>query len=86
MKKRKPTCYSKDGRRKHHHFEAKIFYKDGEVFARRYINEEKAQRIAERQRKSPGVKNRPREGSEQTRLKYLQLTRRRVELSITISG
>ena len=46
----------KDKRRKHHHFEAKIFYKDGDVFARRYTDREKAAAFAERQRKSPVVK------------------------------
>jgi hypothetical protein len=56
MKKREPTSFRKDARRKHHHFEAKIFYKDGDVFARRYTDREKADRFAERQRKSPVVK------------------------------
>jgi len=56
MKRRKPTSYRKDHRRKHHHFEAKIFYEDGEVFARRYADRKKADRFAERQRKSPVVK------------------------------
>jgi hypothetical protein len=56
MKTRKPTSYRKDHRRKHHHFEAKIFYNDGEVFARRYTDRDKANRFAERQRKSPVVK------------------------------
>jgi hypothetical protein len=56
MKKRKLTSFRKDRRRKHHHFEAKIFYEDGEVFARRYTNREKANKFAERQRKSPVVK------------------------------
>ena len=36
------TNFSKDRRRKHHHFEAKIFYKDGEVFARMYTDRKKA--------------------------------------------
>jgi len=50
------TSYRKDKRRKHHHFEAKIFYKDGEVFARTYTGRKKADAFAERQRKSPVVK------------------------------
>jgi hypothetical protein len=56
MKKRKPTSFRNDARRKHHHFEAKIFYKDGEVFARMYTNRDKATAFADRQRKSPVVK------------------------------
>jgi hypothetical protein len=35
MKRRKPTPFRKDRHRKHHHFEARIFYEDGEVFGRR---------------------------------------------------
>ena len=50
------TNFRKDRRRKHHHFEAKIFYADGEVFARTYTNREKAKQFADRQRKSPVVK------------------------------
>jgi hypothetical protein len=53
---RKPTNYRRDERRKHHHFEAQILNKDGEVFARRYTDREKADRFAERQRKRPVVK------------------------------
>ena len=51
-----PRKLGKDKRRKHHHFEVRIFYEDGEVFARMYTDEEKAKRFAERQRKSPVVK------------------------------
>lgn len=50
------TDLGKDRRRKHHHFEAKIFYKDGEVFARTYTDRKKAVAFADRQRKSPVVK------------------------------
>jgi hypothetical protein len=53
---RNRTKLGKDKRRKHHHFEAKIFYEDGEVFARRYTDREKARAFADRQRKSPVVK------------------------------
>jgi len=53
---RERTEFGKDKRRKHHHFEAKIFYNDGEVFARRYTNHKKATAFADRQRKSPVVK------------------------------
>jgi hypothetical protein len=53
---RKCTRLGKDKRRKHHHFEAKIFYNDGEVFARRYTDRKKANAFADCQRKSPVVK------------------------------
>lgn len=53
---RKPANYRSDKRRKHHHFEVKLFYEDGEVFARRYTDRAKARAFAERQRKSPVVK------------------------------
>ena len=53
---RQRTNFRKDKRRKYHHFEAKIFYHDGETFARMYTSREKAKRFAERQRKSPVVK------------------------------
>jgi len=53
---RQRTQLGKDKRRKHHHFEAKIFYKDGEVFARTYSDRKKAVAFADRQRKSPVVK------------------------------
>jgi hypothetical protein len=56
MKIRKRPSFSKDARRKHHHWEAKVFYKDGETFARVYTDHEKAAGFAERQRKSPVVK------------------------------
>jgi len=46
----------KDKRRKHQHWKATIFYRDGEKFARTYIDRERAQRFAERQKKSPQVK------------------------------
>lgn len=56
---RKRGTLGKDKRRKHHHFEVKIFYNDGEVFARRYTDPKRAVRFAKRQRKSPVVR-RPR--------------------------
>ena len=55
MKTHKHTSF-KDGRRKHHHWEAKVFYSDGETFARIYTDHEKAAGFAERQKKSPVVK------------------------------
>jgi hypothetical protein len=56
MKTRKRTSFKKDGRRKHHHFQVTVFYKDGERFARTYTDHEKAAGFAERQKKSPVVK------------------------------
>lgn len=50
------TKRKKDLRRKHKHFQVKLFYVDGEVFARVYIDREKAEKFAKRQRKAPAVK------------------------------
>jgi hypothetical protein len=46
----------KDGRRKHRHWQVTVYYHDGEKFARVYIDRERAERFAERQKKSPIVK------------------------------
>ena len=46
-----------DRRRKHRHWQVTIYYKDGEKFARVYIDRERATRFAERQRRSPVVKS-----------------------------
>jgi hypothetical protein len=56
MKVRKRTSYTKDARRKHHHWQVTVFYKDGERFARTYTVHAKAAAFAERQKKSPVVK------------------------------
>ena len=56
MKPRKLTSFKKDGRRKHHHWQVTVFYKDGERFARTYTVHAKAAGFAERQKKSPVVK------------------------------
>jgi hypothetical protein len=53
---RKTASRHTDRRRKHDHWQATIFYHDGEKFARVYTDEQKARRFAERQRKSPVVK------------------------------
>lgn len=53
---RKRTKFGKDKRRKHRHWLATIFYRDGERFARTYTDRKKALSFAERQRKSPVVK------------------------------
>ena len=46
-----------DKRRRHHHFLVTIQYADGEKFGRVYTDKEKADRFAERQRRSPVVKS-----------------------------
>jgi hypothetical protein len=56
MKIRKRPSFGKDKRRKHHHWQVTVFYKDGERFARVYTDQAKAAGFAERQRKSPVVK------------------------------
>jgi hypothetical protein len=56
MKVRKRTSFSKDKRRKHHHWQVTVFYKDGERFSRTYTVQAKAAGFARRQKKSPVVK------------------------------
>ena len=56
MKLRKRTSFSKDARRKHHHWQVTVFYKDGERFVRTYTVHAKATGFADRQKKSPVVK------------------------------
>jgi plasmid stabilization system protein ParE len=46
----------KDKRRKHRHWQVTVYYRDGEKFARVYIDRVKAQGFAERQKKSPVVR------------------------------
>jgi hypothetical protein len=53
---RKLTSFRTDRRRKHHHWQVTVFYKDGETFGRRYTDRDKAAGFAERQKKSPVVK------------------------------
>ena len=50
------TSFDKDRRRKHHHFLVTVFYADGEKFGRVYTDKDKAERFADRQRRSPVVK------------------------------
>jgi hypothetical protein len=61
LKKKKakvPTPRVKrDRRRKHKHWQVTVFYHDGEKFARVYIDRERAERFAERQKRSPIVKS-----------------------------
>ena len=59
MKKKRPTKSTRlhrDKRRKHQHWQVTVFYHDGERFARVYIDRDRAQRFAARQKKSPIVK------------------------------
>jgi hypothetical protein len=46
-----------DKRRKHQHWQVTVYYADGEKFARVYIDRDRAQKFADRQRKSPVVKS-----------------------------
>ena len=60
MKKKpapKISRVKKDRRRKHKHWQVTVYYQDGENFARVYIDRERAERFAERQKKSPVVKS-----------------------------
>ena len=54
--KRDKTSFGKDRRRKHHHWLVSVYYADGEKFGRVYTDKGKADRFAERQRRSPVVK------------------------------
>jgi hypothetical protein len=54
-KKSKPI--HEDRRRKHRHWQVTVSYHDGEKFARVYIDRERAEHFAERQRRSPVVKS-----------------------------
>jgi len=56
MKPRKATTLGKDKRRKHHHWQVTVFYKDGEAFGRVYTDRNRAAAFADRQKKSPVVK------------------------------
>lgn len=60
MAKRKKSVKSGgkrgDRRRKHRHWQVTVYYSDGEKFARVYIDRERAERFADRQKKSPVVK------------------------------
>jgi hypothetical protein len=54
--KRKRTSIEDDRRRKHRHWQVTVYYHDGEKFARVYIDRERAQSFADRQKRSPIVK------------------------------
>ena len=55
--KKEKTNFGKDKRRKHHHFLVTVYYADGEKFGRVYTDREKADRFADRQKRSPVVKS-----------------------------
>ena len=46
-----------DKRRKHRHWQVTVFYRDGERFARVYIDRDRAERFAARQKRSPVVRS-----------------------------
>jgi len=48
--------FTGDGRRKHRHWEVTIQYQDGKKFARVYTDRARAERFAERQKRSPVVR------------------------------
>jgi hypothetical protein len=52
-----PTEFAGDGRRKHRHWEVTIQYHDGKKFARVYTDRVRAERFAERQKRSPVVRS-----------------------------
>ena len=52
----KSSRLHRDRRRKHRHWQVTVYYQDGEKFARVYIDRERAERFADRQKKSPVVK------------------------------
>jgi hypothetical protein len=47
----------RDKRRKHRHWQVTVYYQDGEKFGRVYIDRDRAERFAARQKKSPVVKS-----------------------------
>jgi hypothetical protein len=54
--KKKSSRLYEDRRRRHRHWQVTVYYHDGEKFARVYIDRDRAERFAERQKKSPIVK------------------------------
>jgi hypothetical protein len=53
---KKTSRMKRDKRRKHQHWQVTVYYADGEKFARVYIDRDRAQKFADRQKKSPVVK------------------------------
>lgn len=56
-KKSSSSRFRSDRRRKHRHWQVTVYYHDGEKFARVYIDRDRAERFADRQKKSPVVKS-----------------------------
>jgi hypothetical protein len=54
---KKTNRMHRDRRRKHRHWQVTVYYQDGEKFARVYIDRDRAERFADRQKKSPVVKS-----------------------------
>jgi hypothetical protein len=55
-KERRKSAFRKDKRRRHRHWQVTVVYRDGEKFVRVYTDRAKAANYAERQKKSPVVK------------------------------
>ncbi|MGH9762466.1 MAG: hypothetical protein ACREDR_28955 [Blastocatellia bacterium] len=55
-KGKKSSRLHRDRRRKHRHWQVTVYYHDGERFGRVYIDRDRAERFANRQKKSPIVK------------------------------
>jgi hypothetical protein len=55
-KGKKSSRLYRDRRRKHRHWQVTVYYNDGEKFGRVYIDRDRAERFADRQKKSPVVK------------------------------
>jgi hypothetical protein len=54
---RKPARTSGDARRKHRHWKVTLYYTDGLKFTRIYTDRKRAERFAERQKRSPVVRS-----------------------------
>lgn len=54
---RKPAHSSGDARRKHHHWKVTLYYTDGLKFTRIYTDRRRAEKFAERQKRSPVVRS-----------------------------
>ena len=55
-KERRKPPFRRDKRRRHRHWQVVVAYRDGEKFVRVYTDRAKAIKFAERQKKSPVVK------------------------------
>jgi plasmid stabilization system protein ParE len=54
---RKAAHITGDARRKHRHWKVTIYYYDGQKFSRIYIDRKRAEKFAERQKRSPVVRS-----------------------------